>query len=92
MKRALNWIFNGPWWSTFFLMGLFAWALGVSSYNLMTQLSANFRYIATFGWMAAMEGGLMQFGQLALLGYLSLTFYVLFKGCLQGLLGRFGRH
>jgi hypothetical protein len=41
--------------------------------------------------MAAFDGGLIQFLQLTLWGYLALAFYVLFKGCLDGLLHRIHR-
>ncbi len=92
MKRMLNFIFNGPWPVTFLLMGLFAWGLGVTSTNLYMMLNANVRYLTSYGWMAVAEGGGLQLAELLGLGYLSLLFYVLFKGCLQGLLGRFGKH
>jgi hypothetical protein len=89
MKRLLNYVFNGPWLLTFFLMGIFAWGLGVTSANLFQMLSANIHYITAYGTIALENGGARQ---LIGLGYLSLVFYVLFKGCLQGLLGRFGKH
>jgi hypothetical protein len=92
MKRLLNYVFNGPWLLTFFLMGIFAWGLGVTSANLFQMLNANIRYITAYGTMALENGGARQLIELIGLGYLSLVFYVLFKGCLQGLLGRFGKH
>ena len=92
MKRFLNYLFNGPWALTFLLMGLFAWGLGATSANLFQLLDANLRYLTSYGWMAVEEGGGRQLAELVGLGYLSLGFYLLFKGCLQGLLGRFGKH
>ena len=38
--------------------------------------------------MAAFDGGLVQFLELTAWGYLALAFYVVFKGCLDGLLHR----
>jgi hypothetical protein len=41
--------------------------------------------------MAAFDGGLVQFLELTARGYLALAFYVVFKGCLDGLLHRIHR-
>ncbi len=38
--------------------------------------------------MAAFDGGILQFLELTAWGYLALAFYVVFKGCLDGLLQR----
>jgi hypothetical protein len=38
--------------------------------------------------MAAFDGGLLQLLELTAWGYLALAFYVVFKGCLDGLLQR----
>ncbi len=38
--------------------------------------------------MAAFDGGLIQFLELTAWGYLALACYVVFKGCLDGLLQR----
>jgi hypothetical protein len=92
MKRFLTFLFNGPWPLTFLLMGLFAWGLGVTSANLFQMLNANIRFLTAYGTMALEHGGARQLIELIGMGYLSLGFYVLFKGCLQGLLGRFGKH
>ena len=54
--------------------------------------TANFQFIATYGLMAARDGGALQLLQLVVFGYLSLAFYILFKGCLYGLLGHFMKH
>jgi hypothetical protein len=42
--------------------------------------------------MAALDGAALQLVELIVLGYLSLAFYILFKGCLYGLLGHFMKH
>ena len=41
--------------------------------------------------MAALDGGLLQLVELIAWGYLALAFYVVFKGCLDGLLHRIHR-
>jgi len=41
--------------------------------------------------MAALDGGLLQLVELVVWGYLALAFYVVFKGCLDGLLHRIHR-
>jgi hypothetical protein len=55
------------------------------------MFQANFRLIETYGPMAALDGGLLQFFELAFWGYLGLACYVVFKGCLDGLLIRIHR-
>ena len=91
IKRFFDHMFNGPAWSTFVLMGVFFGLFGVCSENLLRQFAANYELLRAYGAMAAFDGGFWQSLQLVLWGYLSLAFYVLFKGCLDGLLWRF-RH
>jgi hypothetical protein len=92
MKSLFNALFNGPAWRTFLLMGMFAGLFAITSYDLLMLFSANFNFITTYGVMALMEGGLRQFVELVISGYLSLAFYILFKGCLYGLLARVSPH
>jgi len=92
MKAFIQSIVTGPVWRTFLLMGVFGGLFALSSYNLLNLFSANFRYISDYGIMALMEGGLRQFLELVFFGYLSLGLYVLFKGCLYGLLAHVTRH
>jgi hypothetical protein len=92
MQSFLRAIFNGPAWRTFLLMGVFGALFATSSYNLFQLSRANLAYIAENGTMALMEGGLRQLLELIGYGYLSLGFYVLFKGCLYGLLHRVAPH
>jgi len=92
MAAFLNRLFNGPWPATFAAMGLFGALFAFVSANLAIQLGANIAFIRENGWWGVMEGGGLQILELALLGYASLAFYVLFKGCLYGLLGRFQKH
>jgi hypothetical protein len=42
----------------------------------------------TYGAMGAFDGGILQLIELTAWGYLALAFYVVFEGCLDGLLGR----
>ena len=41
--------------------------------------------------MAAFDGGILQFLQLTVWGYMALVFYVLFEVCLHGLIDRIRR-
>jgi hypothetical protein len=84
--------FNGPIWRTFLLMGVFAGLSAITSANLVILFVANFNVVAQYGVMALKDGGLLQLAQLIVYGYLSIGFYVLFKGCLYGVLGRFLKH
>ena len=92
MQSLFRALFNGPAWRTFLLMGGFGALFAGSSYNLFMLFRANLAYIAENGTMALMEGGLRQLVELIAYGYLSLAFYVLFKGCLNGLLNRVAPH
>jgi hypothetical protein len=92
MERLLSRIFNGPIWRTFLLMGVFGGLSAYTSYNLLMLFIANFGFVSQYGFMALKEGGLVQFVELVIYGYLSIAFYVLFKGCLYGILGRVTKH
>ena len=92
MAYLLDRIFDGPWPLTFFMLGLFGGLFALTSADLAMLLHVNIDYILRSGAMGLMEGGLAQFLRLAATSYVSLVFYVLFKGCLYGLLGRFQKH
>jgi len=92
MKRAIAFLFHGPAWITFLAMGVFAALFGETSLNLARLLMANFDLVRNYGLMGLADGGLAQFLELTAWGYLSLLFYILFKGCLYGLIGRFAKH
>ena len=92
MKNLFNALFNGPVWRTFLLMGVFGWLFAFCSYNLLMLSKANLDYIGQYGLMALMEGGLRQMVELIAWGYLGLAFYILFKGCLYGLLKQVSPH
>jgi hypothetical protein len=86
LLRVLNRVCHGPYWLVFLLMGVAVGGFAMCSYNLFEMFHANFQLLATYGAMAAFQGGLLQLMQLVGWGYLALGFYVLFKGCLDGLL------
>jgi hypothetical protein len=92
MRNFITAIFNGPIWRSFLLMGLFAGLSAYTSYNLLMLFIANFSFVSQYGFMALKEGGLLQLIELVVYGYLSVGFYLLFKGCLYGILGRFQKH
>jgi len=81
LKQVLRALGSGRWWLLFFLAGWFFLLFGVMSYNLFFLLSANLNLFIEYGWLVAQDGALLQLGQLLLLSYLSLMFWVLFKFC-----------
>jgi hypothetical protein len=87
----LNRIFHGPAWLTFLVMGMAAGGLALCSVNLLFMFQANYHLLFTYGVMAAIDGGLLQFIELAAWGYLALACYVVVEGCLEGLLVRIRR-
>jgi hypothetical protein len=92
MQRFLDEMFNGPIWRAFLLMGLFGGLSALASFNLVALFVANFTFVSQHGAMALKDGGLLQLAELIGYGYLSIAFYILFKGCLYGVLGRFVKH
>ncbi len=92
MRRLLAYLFDGPWPLTFAAMGLFGGLFGLVTANFAMAAHANLDYLLENGVWGLMEGGALQAAQLIGLGYLALGLYVLFKGCLYGLLGRFQKH
>jgi hypothetical protein len=91
LMGLLNRLFHGPPWLTFVLMGVAAGGFALSSFNLLYLFQANFHLIATYGAMAAFDGGILQLIQLTAWGYLALGCYVIVEGCLDGLLRRIHR-
>lgn len=63
------------------LAGFFAVALAFLAADLFQVARANLAFIGAFGWMAMMEGGLVQFLGIALKGVLSLGCFLGFKLC-----------
>jgi hypothetical protein len=85
MRLLFQKIVNFHWVTTFLLMGLFSFLGAVASYDLFTMLAANFRFIGEHGFMAVMEGALMQLGRLLATGYFALAMYLGFKACERSL-------
>jgi hypothetical protein len=77
-----------PSWLKLLAMGVAASGLALCSFNLLFLFQANLSLIATYG---AMDGGILQFLQLTVWGYMALVFYVLFEVCLHGLIDRIRR-
>jgi len=88
LLKLLNRLFHGPPWLTFLFMGIAAGGFALCSFNLLFLFQANINLITTYGAMAAFDGGVLQFVELTAWGYLALACYVMFEGCLDGLLLR----
>jgi hypothetical protein len=76
------------WWLTFFLLGVSFVLFGLFSLNLLHALGANFDFLLSYGFDAVREGGLRQFVELVVSGYLAATAYVFFKVCEKVLVER----
>ena len=86
--NLLNRLFYGPSCLRLLATGVAASGLALCSFNLLFLFQANLSLIATYG---AMDGGILQFLQLTVWGYMALVFYVLFEVCLHGLIDRIRR-
>lgn len=65
----------------FVLMFFAALVLGLSSYNLFYFVRANFELIYKHGWMALLDGALLQLVWLIAYGVLSLSSFIVFEAC-----------
>jgi hypothetical protein len=88
LAKFLSYVFYGPAWLTFLVMGLATGGVALCTYDLFEIFRANYTLISTWGVMAIMDGGLLQLLQLTFWGYLGVACYVVFKGCLDGLVHR----
>ena len=88
IARLLSFLFHGPAVLTFLVMGAAAGGFAVCSYDLFQIFSANYRLISAYGLMAVLDGGLLQFLQAVFWGYAGIACYMVFKGCMDGLLDR----
>ena len=68
-------------WLAFMVMGFAFFVFGAGSLNLFFLLKANSELLASYGWQAAMDGGLRQLVELLVTGYGSLAAYLVFKAC-----------
>jgi hypothetical protein len=91
LLKLLSRLFHGPAWLTFLFMGIAAGGFALCSFNLLFLFQANINLIGTYGAMAAFDGGILQFIALTAWGYLALACYVVFEGCLDGVLLRIHR-
>jgi hypothetical protein len=89
--ELLHGLFHGPGWLKFLPMGVAAGGLALCSFNLLFLFQANFSLIATYGAMAAFDGGILQCVQLTAWGYLALALYFLVEVCLHGLVHQIRR-
>jgi hypothetical protein len=87
----LHRLFHGPAWLTFLVMGMAAGGLALCTFNLLFLFQANYNLLFRYGAMAAFDGGLLQFVELTVWGYLGLACYIVVEGCLEGLLTRIRR-
>ena len=88
MLPRLRPVLTFHWLTTLVLMGLFALGFGLTSFNLIVMLSANFKLVSEHGSMALLDGAAQQLVELLSYGYLSIIFYVLFKTCERVLVER----
>jgi hypothetical protein len=90
LKRMLN-LSLYPAVVVFMLAGGFTIIFAFSSYNLFQQAMANLHFLQRHGWVAVMDGGLLQLVQILGFGAISLASYFCFKACEVELLMRFRR-
>lgn len=76
------------YWLTFIAMGLAFFLFGIFSLNLILLLKTNIDLFLQYGTMVIEDGALRQLIELIGYGYLSLTFYLLFKACERILVDR----
>jgi hypothetical protein len=76
------------WWAAFILLGLSFVLGGLLTLNLLYTLSANFEFLRMYGVEAVREGGLKQFIEIVVTGYIAAACYVVFKVCEKALVER----
>ena len=80
MKR---WLILQTWHIASLFIGLsastvlFAW----TTFNLYNAANDNFHFIANYGLMGLLDGGLLQLLEICLYALASLALFMLFKGC-----------
>ena len=88
IAKFLAYLFHGPAWLTFLVMGAAGGGVAVCTFHLYETFSANFELLTTYGVMGLVDGGLRQLLELILWGYAGMACYLVFKGCVDGLLYR----
>jgi hypothetical protein len=80
-STALKRYLSGHPIMAFLLMGLSFLLVGLISLNLIYLFRANLEFVLENGLMGLRDGGLLQFLQLLISGYLGMALYALFKAC-----------
>jgi hypothetical protein len=75
-----------------FMMSLCSIGFAWLTYGLITVALANIGFLTEHGLMAVVEGGLLQFAQLSLQGFMALLCYLGFKGIEHELVYRWLAH
>jgi hypothetical protein len=88
LVKALSYLFHGPAWLTFLAMGAATGGVALCTFDLFSIFRANYSLLTTYGAMAIFDGGLLQLVEIVSWGYLGVACYLVFKGCMDGLLAR----
>ena len=90
-SRLFKWMVH-HWVCTYAMMGAAFVLFGMLSLNLVQSFSANIHFLAEYGFLAIMDGGLWQLAELVFSTYGAIAFYVAFKTCEQALVERLAHH
>ena len=90
-SRLFVWMVR-HWVCSYVLMGIAFVMFGFLSLNLVQTFAANIRFLAEYGFLAIMEGGLWQLAELVASAYGAIALYVAFKTCEHALVERLAHH
>ena len=79
------------WWAAFILLGVSFVLFGLITLNLLHMLSANFEFLASYGFEGLREGGFRQLVEIVVSGYFAAACYVVFKLCEKVLVERLSK-
>jgi hypothetical protein len=68
-------------WTAFLVLGVSFVGFGLGTLNLAKLLMLNLELVLDVGWQALMDGAARQLIELAVSGYASMAFYLVFKAC-----------
>ncbi|WP_296425282.1 hypothetical protein [Yoonia sp.] len=71
------------------IAGAFTVILAYATLNLFQTSMANIRFLRAFGWVAVMEGGLVQLAEIMLCAIAAMLSYIGFKICESELVYRY---
>ena len=71
------------------LSGIFTVIFAYATLNLFQMSMANLRFLREFGWIAVMEGGLLQLAQIIFCALAAMLSYIAFKICETELVHRY---